>query len=95
MNTLKAVSQIIQKGLYLRVLDGSIVVRPAELVTAELAAIIREHKALLISVLERSDDLPDCSECGGDQLAVPTFDGYENFECVSCGRCSGCRRVCT
>lgn len=93
MNTLKVLSEIIQKGLSLRVLDGAILARPAELVTPEVGDAIRENKPALVAVLERSADLPKCSACGGDQVAVPTFDGYENFECVACDRCSGCRRA--
>lgn len=93
MNTLKVLSEITQKGISLRVLDGAILVRPVELVTAEMADIIRENKPAMVTVLERSVDLPKCSECGGVQVAVPTFDGYENFECLSCDRCSGCRRA--
>lgn len=61
-------------------------------VAVELA---RPFKSELVAVIERSADLPVCPECGGDQMAIPTFDGYENFECVACDRCSGCRRAGT
>ena len=55
-------------------------------------ALARGHKAALLSMLERSTDLSPCPKCGGPLLAIPTFDGYENFECVRCDVCIGCRK---
>ena len=53
----------------------------------------KPYKAELLTMLDRSADLPRCSSCDGSLLAVPTFDGFENFECMACDRCSGCRPV--
>ena len=64
---------------------------PISAITPELAELIRENKAVLINMLERSRDLPACKCCGNQQRAVQTFDGYENFECLGCNMCSGCR----
>ena len=48
-------------------------------------------KGTLIETFHRSEDLPPCPVCKGKLLAVPTFDGFENFECLNCDRCFGCR----
>lgn len=66
---------------------------PSANVTQALACFIRDHKTELVDMLERGQDLPPCERCHGAQLAVRTFDGFENFECQQCGVCSGCRPV--
>jgi hypothetical protein len=68
-------------------------VRPSANVTPELAQFIRTNKAELVDMLVRGQDLPLCDRCQGPQLAVRTFDGFENFECQQCGVCSGCRPI--
>lgn len=40
----------------------------------------------------RSQDLLPCPQCQGKLLAVPTFDYFENFECMACDICTGCRK---
>ena len=77
--------------LTLSLRQGNISVRPSSAITSELAELIRKNKAVLVKMLERSMDLPACRCCSGQQVAVQTFDGYENFECIRCGICSGCR----
>lgn len=62
---------------------------------AEAVEIAKANKPQLVAMFERSRHLPICKICKGLQLAVPTFDGYENFECLNCGICSGCRVVRT
>lgn len=62
-------------------------------VPAAAVELARERKAELVAILDRSTDLPPCSQCGGVQYAIPTFDGYENFECIPCDKCSGCQEV--
>ena len=75
-------------------LKGSnVAVRPSKNVTPALAEMIRTNKAELVDMLERGQDLPTCERCHGAQLAVRSFDHYENFECQQCGVCSGCRPV--
>lgn len=59
---------------------------------ASIVEAIRARKPELISVLSRSVGLK-CPHCSAAQIAVPTFDGFENLECFHCGQCSGCRRV--
>lgn len=77
-------------------LDGcDLLCSPSKAVTPALAEFIRAHKTVLVAMLERGRDLPLCGTCGGSQLAVRTFDGFENFECQRCGVCSGCRQVTT
>ncbi len=55
----------------------------------------KPNKSALLTMLERSADLPPCPQCKGMLLAVPTFDGYENFECIPCDICTGCKKVVT
>ena len=75
-------------------LDGcDLIVTPSSSVTPALAEFIRQNKSELVAMLERGRDLPLCGTCGGSQIAVRTFDGYENFECPACNLCSGCRKV--
>jgi len=64
----------------------------ASLLTTEIIEQIRAHKSTLIGVLSRSVGLV-CPKCSSAQVAVPTFDGFENLECFQCGKCSGCRRI--
>ena len=68
-------------------------VLPSSNVAPALAEIIRANKTELVDMLSRSADLPPCERCHGPQLAVRTFDGFENFECQACKVCSGCRPV--
>jgi len=35
----------------------------------------------------------DCPACRGPLVAVRTFDGFENIECMACELCHGCRRA--
>ena len=72
---------------------SSVAVSPSKLVTPSLAAFIRDHKAELVVMLERGQGLPPCERCHVAQMAVRTFDGFENHECQRCGACSGCRPV--
>ena len=72
---------------------GKLNATPSKAVTPALASFIRAHKTVLVAMLERGRDLPLCGTCGGSQIAVRTFDGYENFECQQCNLCSGCRKV--
>lgn len=75
-------------------LDGcDLILTPSKSVTQSLAEFIREHKSELVSMLSRGRDLAHCERCHGAQIAVRTFDHYENFECIGCRVCSGCRRV--
>jgi len=66
-------------------------VRPTSMVTAKLANAIRERKQELMRCLVRSDDLPRCTTCQGELIAITTFDGFENLECIRCDQCFGCR----
>ena len=68
-------------------------VRPSKLVAPALAEMIRANKTELVDMLSRSADLPPCERCEGPQIAVRTFDHYENAECMPCGVCSGCRPI--
>jgi hypothetical protein len=79
-------------GLKVALRSDGLWVTPRNRVTSEALEFVREHKQVLLGMLERSVGLPTCFECDGSLLAVPTFDGFENFECQSCGKCSGCRR---
>jgi len=72
--------------------DGQLFARNGSRLPADIVQQIRTHKTQLVKVLSRSVGLT-CPGCGGGQVAVPTFDGYENLECFHCGKCSGCRRV--
>ena len=63
----------------------------ASVLSAQQVEQIRDNKAELVAMLERSQDLR-CPHCSAQQIAVRTFDGFENLECFECGRCSGCRR---
>jgi hypothetical protein len=80
-------------GLRIELRNNGLWVTPAYRVTNEAAEFVRQHKQVFIAMLERSAGLPCCQRCKGSLLAVPTFDGWENFECQSCGNCAGCRRV--
>jgi len=62
-------------------------------IPADAIELAREHRAALIEMLDRSAKLPACSVCGGPILAIPTFDNFENIECVPCDRWIGCRPV--
>ena len=72
---------------------SSVAVSPSKNVTPALAEMIRANKAELVDMIDRGQDLPQCERCQGPQIAVRTFDGYENFECQQCGVCSGCRPI--
>ncbi len=75
-------------------LDGELLrARPAPLVTPEIAELIRAHKPELLRCLVRSLELPRCESCEGRLIAIPTFDGFENLECISCDQCAGCRQL--
>ncbi len=80
-------------GVELSVRDGKLYASPAERITAALADQVRAHKPRIKASLERSGDLPPCRfNCSASLVAIATFDGFENFECPVCGKCSGCRR---
>ena len=66
---------------------------PSSSVNPEVASFIRQNKTELVAMLERGQGLPPCERCHGPQIAVRTFDDYENFECQHCKLCSGCRKV--
>ena len=66
---------------------------PAEQIPPAAVEIAIANKPALLAMLARSSNLGECPACGSALLAVPTFDGYENFECIPCDRCSGCREV--
>ena len=72
---------------------SSVAVRPSKNVSQALACFIRANKTELLDMLRRSADLRPCQRCQGPQMAVGTFDGFENFECMRCGVCSGCRPI--
>ena len=80
-----------EAGLIASLSGSNLSVRPASRVTAELKTMISENKTKLVKMLERSVGLPPCETCQGPQIAVRTFDGFENFECQQCNVCSGCR----
>jgi hypothetical protein len=63
----------------------------SESIPKEAIDLAKPHRDQLLSIVNRSTGLPPCSYCSGPLLAVPTLDGYENFECFTCGQCSGCR----
>lgn len=77
----------------MQVRDGKLYANPAERITDELADMVRKHKEAIKASLERSASSPDCRFCSGVTIPIPTSDGYENFECFLCGKCSGCRRA--
>jgi hypothetical protein len=62
-------------------------------IPAAAIELAKDHKSELIKMLDRSAKLPACSACGAPMLAIPTFDGFENIECVPCDRWTGCRPV--
>ncbi len=80
-------------GLRVALQQDGLWVTPSNRVTPAASEFVREHKQILVAMLERSVGLPKCLECQGTLLAVPTFDEFENFECQHCGKCFGCRRV--
>jgi hypothetical protein len=80
-------------GLNIALRENELWVTPSNRVTPEASGFVRKHKQFLVAMLERSIGLPACQRCQSPLLAVPTFDGYENFECQNCGECFGCRRV--
>lgn len=96
MNAIEtAFRQLHAAGVTLSV-DGELLrARPTSLVTKDLGDIIRLHKSELMKCLSRSVDLGPCPNCDGDLIAIPTFDGFENLECLPCDQCAGCRRITT
>jgi DNA-binding NarL/FixJ family response regulator len=68
-------------------------VSSAENVPVAAVELAKQHKPALVLMLQRSRSLPPCAKCTGQQLAIPTRDGYENFECLRCDCCSGCARI--
>jgi len=94
MNATNLVLELSTQGIVFELsLDGSLELDSDTTIPPEAVALARDHKPALLSMLERSKDLPPCPKCTGPLLAIPTFDGFENFECVRCDRCIGCRRA--
>ena len=65
---------------------GKLNATPSKAVTPALAEFIRAHKTVLVAMIERGRDLAPCEHCQGAQIAVRTFDDYENAECERKGR---------
>jgi flavoprotein len=84
--------KLVDAGIVVSLNGSAINVKPSKAVTPEVAQFIRDHRAELVDMLKRSRQLPPCTQCQEPQIAVATFDGYENFECFRCDCCSGCRK---
>lgn len=94
MSTLETVLRLLHAAGITLVVDGELLrARPTLLVTNEIAVLIRRYKSELMLCLLRSMDTGQCDRCHSKLLPIPTFDGFENLECISCDRCIGCRPV--
>jgi hypothetical protein len=78
-------------GVNLAIENSKLTAHPASRLTADLIDRIRDQRDTLFSIVARSEGLGRCS-CGDSLNAIPTCDGFENFECCRCGECSGCRK---
>jgi hypothetical protein len=72
--------------------NGKLIVEPGSRLTAEHIAVFKSHRDTILASVERSERLAHC-QCGGRLFGIPTFDRFQNFECVRCGQCSGCARL--
>jgi len=85
--------KLVATGIVISLNGSTLNAKPSKAVTPAVAQFIRDHRAELVDMLQRSRQLPPCTQCQGPQIAVATFDDYENFECLRCDVCSGCRKV--
>lgn len=88
--TLELLHDLHKAGIHLAVAGGNLVAKPADLVTDNLAATIREHKSQLLEVL--GGHAMQCEHCDGLAVRDLTHDGYWCRYCTRCGRWLGCTK---
>lgn len=92
MSVAQLMADLNHRGVRLEAHGDRLRFSPRSSVTPDLAERMKAHKGELLALLRPTPTgLGTCAACGGALWELPTFDGYLNLECATCGRCFGCR----
>jgi tRNA(Ile2) C34 agmatinyltransferase TiaS len=82
-------ANLLARGIELQTDGARVRWRPAFLVKAAEAELIRSHKAELVALLQTPDRLPRCPACGRPLDAAGRCPKCFDRRCVACGRLTG------
>jgi hypothetical protein len=82
-------ADLLSRGIELRVIEGRVRWRPANMVAGPLAERVRSHAAELTELLSAPDTLPRCVLCGWTLDSRRRCPKCFDRECAACGRMTG------